>query len=155
MLVSINITLKRALKRLSSLVLHYLTIHPLSTRYASKQLLRVNVVRLCCILHTVRSHPCRFLSIKVSLRSKTTGLPNLLIWWDKVFISSKEQTSGTKRENPNLISSRTCSITRIAASPGSILHFPSRSYRHTRSTELVHMDITMRNCRFANVEVLG
>ena len=33
----------------------------------------------------------------------------------------------------------------IAASPGSIFHFPSWSYKHTRSTQLVHMDITIRN----------
>ncbi|GKV35705.1 hypothetical protein SLEP1_g43937 [Rubroshorea leprosula] len=54
-------------------------------------------------------------------------------------------TSGTKRENPNFISSRTCSMIRIAARPGSIFHFPSWSYNHTRSAELVHIAIIMRN----------
>lgn len=57
----------------------------------------------------------------------------------------KKLTSGTKRENPNLISKRTCSMMRIAASPGSIFHFPSTSYKHTRSTQLVHIDIIIRN----------
>lgn len=54
-------------------------------------------------------------------------------------------TSGTMRENPNLIINSTCSIISIAASPGEICHSPSRSYKHTRSTQLVHIDITIRN----------
>lgn len=57
----------------------------------------------------------------------------------------KRVTSGTKRENPNLINRRICSMTKIIASPGSRLHFPSWSYNHTRNAQLVHIDITIRN----------
>lgn len=66
-------------------------------------------------------------------------------------------TSGTKRETPNLMSRSTCSMTRIAASPGSIFHFPSWSYKHTRRAEFVHMDITIRNWnhnRFSNINAI-
>lgn len=54
-------------------------------------------------------------------------------------------SSGTRRERPNFRSKSTCSIMRIAASPGSIFHLPSRSYKHTKSAEFVHMDVTTRN----------
>lgn len=56
-------------------------------------------------------------------------------------------SSGTRRESPNLRSKSMCSMMRIAASPGSIFHFPSWSYKHTKSAEFVHMDITTRNWR--------
>lgn len=58
-----------------------------------------------------------------------------------------KHTSGTKREKPNLMRRRTCSITNMAARPGSILHFPSWSYSHTKSAQLVQIDITVRNCK--------
>lgn len=61
------------------------------------------------------------------------------------WIEECEITSGTKRENPNLIIRRACSMTRIAASPGSIFHFPSSSYSHAKSAQLVHIDMTIRN----------
>lgn len=54
-------------------------------------------------------------------------------------------SSGTRRESPNFRSNSTCSMMRIAASPGSIFHLPSWSYKHTKSAEFVHIDITTRN----------
>lgn len=37
-------------------------------------------------------------------------------------------------------------MTNIAASPGSNFHFPSTSYRHTKSAQLVQIDNTIKNC---------
>lgn len=65
--------------------------------------------------------------------------------WKRRYLTKERVTSGTKRENPNLINRRICSMTKIIASPGSRLHFPSWSYNHTRNAQLVHIDITIRN----------
>lgn len=58
---------------------------------------------------------------------------------------STYHTSGTIRENPNLMNKSMCSIMRMAARPGDIFHSPSWSYKHTRRMEFVQIDITIRN----------
>lgn len=73
-------------------------------------------------------------------------------WWVAEFTTTRKMhlnkfhhTSGTMRENPNFMNRSTCSIIRIAASPGDKFQLPSRSYMHTRSALLVQIDITIRN----------
>lgn len=63
------------------------------------------------------------------------------------FALTQAGSSGTKREKPNLINKRTCSMIKIAASPGSTFHFPSSSYSQAKRAQLVQIDITVRNCK--------
>lgn len=68
-----------------------------------------------------------------------------------LLLGSKTITLGKKREKPNLVNKRTCSMIKIAASPGSIFHFPSSSYSHAKIAQLVHIDISIRNYKMKNV----
>lgn len=107
-----------------------------------------NVLSMGCVFHTTRSYPRRFLQIMNAFWFTESSH-----WCFHVLGQSRGKdsglfTSGTKRENPNLIRRRICSMIKIAASPGSNLHFPSASYKQTRSAQLVQIDITIRNWNF-------
>lgn len=94
--------------------------------------------------------PSPFSWLYLSVSSLTKHL--YFLSWKQIInldVNKREETltSGTKREKPNLINKRTCSMIKIAASPGSTFHFPSSSYSQAKRAQLVQIDITVRNCK--------
>ena len=121
-----------------SLFLFYLTKHHFAIRNRPQELFRTHFLCLRGIFHTIGSYPSRFL--------QENKVPYALLFFNaQTFLTDtystqrkrsgygqevtiqkrKRKTSGTMRENPNLINRRRCSMTKIIASPGSMLHFPS------------------------------